>query len=389
MTQKTSTQILAEIASLFADNSVGAITPERLRTVCNDLTDSTVFIDAISGALDATFGSAQGSILMRNATGWDVLLPGTAGSYLTSNGTGADLDWTSQFHFDEPISVGNLDPPVDRSGNSWILISRTTADDETQHGFSDCTTLTAKAGQAYNSYDSQVIVTGSENYDHYCCFQNFFTYTGSGTITRVNTLNSAPQINAGTVTTMAHVIINDAVGAGSVINNYGIFAGDFTKGSGDNYFIYISGTDPTPSFHKGPIYSSSPWVGKIAMSDVGSFSVSTNGTAVTITAANIIGGLCQRTGAPGGAVADTFPTGPALADALNQQAGNVLMLNHGFLLRYLNQTGQVITVTSPGASCVTSGTMTVANNISAIFLIRITGITANAETYEVRRVDGT
>ena len=40
MAQKTKAQILAEIASLLADNTTGDISASDVRTVVNDITDS-------------------------------------------------------------------------------------------------------------------------------------------------------------------------------------------------------------------------------------------------------------------------------------------------------------------------------------------------------------
>jgi hypothetical protein len=46
-------------------------------------------------ALDALAGSIRGSLLQRNAVGWQPLAPGTAGLFLRTGGTGADLTWAS------------------------------------------------------------------------------------------------------------------------------------------------------------------------------------------------------------------------------------------------------------------------------------------------------
>jgi len=48
----------------------------------------------ISSYLD-TFGSAQGSILYRGASGWVVLAPGTSGYVLQTNGSGSNPAWTA------------------------------------------------------------------------------------------------------------------------------------------------------------------------------------------------------------------------------------------------------------------------------------------------------
>lgn len=45
--------------------------------------------------LDAVAGSSRGAILRRDATGWTVLPAGSAGQYLQSGGSGADVSWGS------------------------------------------------------------------------------------------------------------------------------------------------------------------------------------------------------------------------------------------------------------------------------------------------------
>jgi hypothetical protein len=49
----------------------------------------------LSTILDAILGAVRGSIMRRDATGWSVLLPGSAGTFLKSQGTGADVEWDS------------------------------------------------------------------------------------------------------------------------------------------------------------------------------------------------------------------------------------------------------------------------------------------------------
>ncbi|MDR3487104.1 MAG: hypothetical protein P4M05_19630, partial [Bradyrhizobium sp.] len=48
---------------------------------------------ALSAILDQAIGSAQGTIAVRGASGWNSLTPGTSGTYLKSNGAGANLSW--------------------------------------------------------------------------------------------------------------------------------------------------------------------------------------------------------------------------------------------------------------------------------------------------------
>jgi hypothetical protein len=50
----------------------------------------------LSAAVDSAFGSTQGSILYRGASGWVALAPGTAGQVLSTNGAGANPSWVPQ-----------------------------------------------------------------------------------------------------------------------------------------------------------------------------------------------------------------------------------------------------------------------------------------------------
>jgi hypothetical protein len=50
---------------------------------------------SISGTLDATAGSTQGSILYRDASTWTELPPGTSGQLLQTNGGGANPSWAT------------------------------------------------------------------------------------------------------------------------------------------------------------------------------------------------------------------------------------------------------------------------------------------------------
>ncbi|MET4315880.1 hypothetical protein [Bradyrhizobium sp. RT4b] len=49
----------------------------------------------ISSALDTEFSSTQGSVLYRNASAWVALAPGPAGQFFTTQGAGANPNWSS------------------------------------------------------------------------------------------------------------------------------------------------------------------------------------------------------------------------------------------------------------------------------------------------------
>lgn len=50
---------------------------------------------ALSALIDAVFGSTQGNILYRDSSAWQVLAPGTAGTFLKTGGAAANPSWSS------------------------------------------------------------------------------------------------------------------------------------------------------------------------------------------------------------------------------------------------------------------------------------------------------
>lgn len=86
--------------------SLGAI-PSR--TVLGNTTGATAVPQGVgvSAIIDAAIGSDRGSLLHRGAAGWTELTAGTAGLYLRSSGTGADLAWASPAGSGTVQSVGS------------------------------------------------------------------------------------------------------------------------------------------------------------------------------------------------------------------------------------------------------------------------------------------
>ncbi len=62
-------------------------------------TGTTWACSTLSGLIDLSFGSVQGSIMFRNAASWSALAPGVAGQFLKSGGASANPLWTSQSSF--------------------------------------------------------------------------------------------------------------------------------------------------------------------------------------------------------------------------------------------------------------------------------------------------
>lgn len=56
---------------------------------------TTISLTAVTNLLDSQFGSAQGSVLFRSATGWAVLTPGVSGTVLSSGGSGNNVSYVA------------------------------------------------------------------------------------------------------------------------------------------------------------------------------------------------------------------------------------------------------------------------------------------------------
>jgi hypothetical protein len=63
--------------------------------------------------LDALIGSARGTIIMRGASTWDPLIPGTSGQFLKSQGPGADLVYATLAGGGDLLAANNLSDVAD------------------------------------------------------------------------------------------------------------------------------------------------------------------------------------------------------------------------------------------------------------------------------------
>lgn len=112
----------------------------------------------------------------------------------------------------------------------------------------------------------------------------------------------------------------------------------------------------------------------------------TTASALTLTAAQILGGLILRD-PNGGARTDTLPTGPQIAAALGADGSRSHQAieagtSFEFAIRNTADAAETITVAA-GSGGTVSGTATIAQNNSKRFLLVFTDVTQGAETYTV------
>lgn len=107
---------------------------------------------------------------------------------------------------------------------------------------------------------------------------------------------------------------------------------------------------------------------------IGFTSVASSATSVTATAAGVAGGILNRTGSPGGGVAETTPTAAQIIAALP----NTIPLDGTFqyVMRYINNgLGQTVTWTA-GSGVTVTGTATMATNTWRDFLVTVDSASA-------------
>lgn len=78
--------ITVSLASIASNNILANITGGSAAPIANTLT----------ATIDAAIGSTQGSILYRNSSTWVVLVPGTSGNFLQTQGAAANPIWAAQ-----------------------------------------------------------------------------------------------------------------------------------------------------------------------------------------------------------------------------------------------------------------------------------------------------
>lgn len=122
------------------------------------------------------------------------------------------------------------------------------------HAFSDSSTISARPGIGYNSYDARILYSGTQNYDHYACFQFSPAYNSSGWMKNMYGMFSLPVITNGIISNLYGIYLdNPTVAApGAVSNCYWMRIVASNIGALTNFAILQEGA--IPSYFEGPMY---------------------------------------------------------------------------------------------------------------------------------------
>lgn len=171
----------------------------------------------------------------------------TAGAipYVVSAGTlGQDssLYWNSTTG---TIEVGTNASSGDKTG---ILIRKAATNPLSSggaHAVRDESTYTATGTGGYASYDSIPVMSGALAHGHLHSFQARPNYSGSTSVDQVaGHTYQITHSGAGTVTSSAGLVVDDALGAGPITTQYGLLVKPLTRGTG-NYGVYVQGANPS------------------------------------------------------------------------------------------------------------------------------------------------
>jgi len=149
----------------------------------------------------------------------------------------AGLATANEFSANQKIgSIAISDP------DTGLAVARTLSVSTNSHGLSHEDTITSTTpNRGHNSFDSKMIVTGTENHDHIAGFQARPTYSSTGTMDRLTGFQSLPVHDGGLVNDLRHFEARDASGSGPITNQYG-FAVRQPLTRGTNNFAFHSQT---------------------------------------------------------------------------------------------------------------------------------------------------
>lgn len=245
-------------SSLLYGNASKEVSSVALSSNLSLTTGTLALAAALTGINSVTAASGQDAVFQGGSSGASLVLGqgGRGGIFLSPNGTGKVGVGTVA-----PISTVTIGDAGGVIGavDAQMTIARY-VDDSTAgngHGFTDASVISRGGGMAYNSYDTGVLFSGTNNYDHFTAFQSSITYSSSGTLSEYRGLTSNLVTTAGTVTsaygavtamtiggtvgTAYGLLVNNPTGAGGLTNNYGVYITELTKGSGSKYSIFAAG----------------------------------------------------------------------------------------------------------------------------------------------------
>jgi hypothetical protein len=166
----------------------------------------------------------------------------------TSNSS-AEGNATLIYSDDSVLFVGERVTPVTATMDPAIVISRLVdvykgvGSIGNAHAFVDESNITRAGGIGYNSFDSKMEITGTNNFDHMAGFQARANFMSTGTISRLISFQALPTHSGGTCSRATGLEIRDPLGAGTINNNWGVYVKTLSRGGTSNSAIVVGDSD--------------------------------------------------------------------------------------------------------------------------------------------------
>lgn len=286
-----------------------------------------------------------------------------------------DLLVEFQDRFDAGIVSSTVDfgGNGDTAGDSVVFITRDINNGvgdvnvgSNAHGFVDLSTIDRDGDIGINSFYANPTVGGTFDYDHLSAFQFGATLATTGDIARYFGFNSLDLLVQTQVDQIHFIFLQPPVvsGAGHVDLIVALNIGDMVSAADDS--VSVRSTGASRMEHYGPILCRDVVLADHVRQQQQLTILSTVG-AGTITVAMADSAHVWRTGAQGGAFADTLPAASGMMDIIGRDA---TLLSSGREIKYRNSTSGGFTCTindSADGSFVVSGTRTVAAGKIGVF----------------------
>lgn len=236
-----------------------------LGDVANGVSSSSITYQGTgTGAVSRLLTSKLGDIIDRNDFNNDTNFNNAAVGEVAINGTNTVL--APRFEGNTTTDSGTPD--------AVFRVDRTHTGAASPHGFRDQTVFNPSSpGVSANSFDAQLVSSGTQNQDHTIAFQARNDHSGTGVLTNFQGFGSYLRAN-GPVTNSHGLEVASVVGGGTVTNEYGVIIRNLTKGT-NKYPIFIANNLGTNSIGAATNFNDSGVVSiggtiKLFLGDAGS-----------------------------------------------------------------------------------------------------------------------
>lgn len=126
------------------------------------------------------------------------------------------------------------------SSQPAVTVTKALTGSGNAHAFVDESSLNKSGTPAYNSFDADPTINGTNNYDHVAAFQARPSYRSAGTIARLTGFQSLVDHQGGLAARVTSFEARDHTGAGTSTDQYGLYIEALTKGDNNHGIHFLN-----------------------------------------------------------------------------------------------------------------------------------------------------